>query len=645
MRISVVPALCLSLLLTGCTLNPTATPAPASGASIRGNVHGGQQPIVGSHVYLFAANTTGYAGPGFAASTGNASVSLLSAATTGLSDSIGAYVTTDATGTFTITGDYTCTPNTQVYLYALGGNPGAGANSAAGLLAALGNCPAAGSFAVTTPFVWVNEVSTIAAAYAMAGFATDATHVSSSNTPLAEQGIANAFANAANLANITTGAALATTPAGNGVVPQTEINTLANILASCVNSTGAITGPTNPTTCYTLFNNAESNGSTGTAPTDTATAAINIAHNPGVNITALYTIPTPTPPFAPALSTQPNDFTIGLKLSGGGIDVPENIAVDGEGNVWVVNSLNSISELASSGAPVSPSTGGFYGIGGYTGIEEPYGIAVDTSGIVWISNPNSSYITAVNSTGAQITNSPFSTGASTRPTYVAIDPSGNIWATSDPGSGTPGIIKLPAGGGAASTFTGGGLSGPYGMAIDHSGNIWVANNTSGTVSEFTNAGTPYTLSPFVAGGSVSFPHGIAVDGSGDIWVPSYGDTLTILSQSGANIVSGGTPEQGGLSDPYYTAIDGANNAWIINETGTVSEFNASGSPITTKLGYAYSSLFASTSSSTGIAVDGSGNVWIANTNGNDVVELIGASVPVVTPIAVGVKNNTLGARP
>ena len=70
-------------------------------------------------------------------------------------------------GRFTITGAYSCNPGSQVYLYALGGDPGAGVNSAAGLLAVLGNCPAPGNFLAATPFVSVNEVSTIAAAYAM----------------------------------------------------------------------------------------------------------------------------------------------------------------------------------------------------------------------------------------------------------------------------------------------------------------------------------------------------------------------------------------------------------------------------------------------------------------------------------------------
>ncbi len=636
----------LCLLPAGCSLQSTSVPSPDKGLTIQGSVHGGQQPIVGAHVYLFAANTTGYAGPGIAASTGNASASLLNSAFTGSSDSIGAYVLTDLNGNFTITGDYACTVNTQVYLYALGGDSGSGANAAAGLLAALGNCPAAGNFLAATPFISVNEVSTIAAAYAFSGFATDATHVSSSGSTLAQAGINTAFANAANLAGISTGAALATTPATNGAVPQTEINTLGNVLASCVNSAGTLTGPTNPTACYTLFANASSSGSTGTQPTDTATAAINIAHNPGVNIPALYGLAQATPPFSPALPNQPADFTIGIKLTGAGLDVPVNIAIDGSGNAWVVNSVNSISELASSGAAISPSTGGFYGIGGFTGIEEPYDVAIDTAGNVWISNPNSSYVTELNSSAVNVTGSPFTTGTGSRPTYLAIDGSNHVWITNAPGAGSPSVVEISSAGTILSGtgYTGGGLSGPYGIALDSSGNAWLGNNTSGTLSEFSSSGTPNASSPYFVG-SNTFPHGIAVDGSGRIWVPTYTGTIALLSNSGT-LLSGTGYTGGGQDDPYYVAIDGAGNAWFANEANsTVSEFSGAGAPITSIFGYGSASLRGSNNGDQGIAVDASGNVWIANTENNDVVELIGAAVPVVTPLSVGVKNNTLGTRP
>jgi hypothetical protein len=272
-------ALSLPVLLTGCALGPTAPSTSETALPITGNVHGGQQPVSGAHVYLFAANTTGY---------GNASVSLLTnVPNSTTSDSNGNYyVTTSASGGFTITGDYTCTLGQQVYLYAQGGNPGAGSNSSAGFLAVLGNCPG-GSFATQTPFVTMNEITTIASAYALSGFATDPVHVADDesvgtnpNAALAKTGMANAFANASNLASISSGVALSTTPAGNAIVPQTTIHTLANILAACINSTGTLSGPTSPTPCYTLLNNALSGGASGTIPADTAAAAINIAHNP-----------------------------------------------------------------------------------------------------------------------------------------------------------------------------------------------------------------------------------------------------------------------------------------------------------------------------------------------------------------------------
>src|ERR1035438_10016008 len=87
----------LLLFATGCSLQETAAPSAVTssavaGQALQGGVHGGQQPVVGAHVYLFAANSTGYGGAGIAASASNASISLLKASVTGNSDAVGAYV-------------------------------------------------------------------------------------------------------------------------------------------------------------------------------------------------------------------------------------------------------------------------------------------------------------------------------------------------------------------------------------------------------------------------------------------------------------------------------------------------------------------------------------------------------------------------
>lgn len=619
MRLPPLVALCLPALLTGCSLSPTAGPSLQPGLSIHGSAFGGQQPIVGAHVYLLAANTIGYGKP---------SVSLLNAAATTLSDSVGAYVLTGRDGSFDISADYTCTANTQVYLYSLGGNPGAGVNSAAALLAVLGNCPSSGNFATATPFVFLNEVSTVAAAYSMAGFASDATHVSSSGTALAKVGIANAFLNSTNLASLATGRALTVTPGGNGVVPQTTINTLANILSACINSTGP-----GSTGCSTLLSNT-TNG--GTAPTDTASSAINIAHHPGTNIASLYALPPASPPFVPALTAQPNDFTIGLVFSDANLNGPNYIAIDAVGNAWVTNlGTSTLTKYSNMGVPVvgSPFTG--------NGLASPGNHAIDDAGNVWV--PNTAGTTGVSkftSSGAAATGSPFPTGAS--PTAVAIDPAGNAWIVNATATGT--VTKLSNSGVAAtgSPFQAGGT--PSGIAIDTLGNAWIANFNNGTtVTKLTNAGAAATGSPF---SGVSNEEFIVIDNANNAWVSrntAGSGSISKLSNTGTAF-AGSPYTGGGISNPYNNGMDGDGNFWFANATN-LGEFSPTGVALSPSTAYT-SGLFTNSS---GLGIDGSGNLWISDANASvakaAVVEVIGIAAPVVTPLATGVKNSTLANRP
>jgi len=637
-------------------LSSTSTPTPGPGLAIQGRVHGGNQPITGAHVYLFAANNMGNAGPGLIAVSTNKSGSLL---TTGSSDSVGGYVTTDPNGNFSITSsEYSCTPNvTQVYVYALGGNPGLADgtdNTSAGLLAVLGNCPSAGNFLIATPFIDVNEVSTIAAAYALAGYATDATHVSSSGSALATVGIQNAFANAANLETLSTGVALAATPTAptSSTVPQSEINTLADILAACINTTGDVTGGMTPTPCYTLFTNALAGGTTGAQPADTATAAINIAHNPGANITALYGLATASPPF-PGLSGQPIDFTIALSFTGGGIgsNSPNAIAIDASGNVWTANQVgNSVSELASSGQPLS-------GANGYQGgsISSPYGLAIDNNipANVWVTNYTTNSVTELNSSGTASLGSPYTAGTMNKPLGIAIDGTGNLWIANNGGDS---VTELTSSGTnhSGSPYTGGGLSGPYGIAVDTAGNAWAADNdaTAGTtVTQITSTG-PVSVS----GGGLDGPVGVAIDSSNDAWIANAGSSTSSVVEfsSTDSLLSGSGYTGGGVSagGAGLLAMDGSGNVWIANVVGgSVSELSSSGSPISGSHGYTGGTVPGSSGYTSGplydnpigVAIDPSGNVWVSCLD--QVVELVGAATPAVTPLSTAVATSKLGQRP
>jgi len=635
---AIVSILCV-LILAGCasvpvTMTSSVQKSPAQGAALKGRVHGGQQPINGASVYLYAVDTTGY---------GKASASLLNAP---------GYVTTGPDGSFSITGDYTCpTASTQVYLYAVGGDTGAGSNSAIGLLAGLGSC---GSLSSST-FVMVNEVSTVATAYSIAGFATDATHISSSNTALAATGVANAFATITNLETLSTGVALATTPVSGGIVPQARINSLANILAACINSSGSGSAP-----CTTLLSNALSGGTTGTQPTDTATAAINIAHHPVANLANLLALQSSSPPFLPDLSSVPNDFTISIVLSGGpgsSFNDPEYVAVDASGNIWVTNGtgpgfgFGEVSKYSTTG--VNLVTVRYL----VAGMALPMGIAIDASGNVWTADLAGT-ITKLDSNGDIVSpinfgndTAGYAAGGLTGGYGIAIDASGNVWAGCNNGPATannpyvPGsgacIVELDSSGNVlsgANGFTGGGLDGPIGILVDTVGHVWAANNANSSVTELNSSGTPISPSYGFGGGGILVPWDIAMSGgTGDspyIWTSNLGNNSWSLFGHSGTAYSPSTGYTGeGVTYPFSIALDSGGDFWVTSVNGMVGESNSTGSisgPAGFGDGYPNGLV--------GLAIDGSGNVWvtrpfgIGGTSTGSLTEYVGAAGPVVTPL-------------
>jgi len=637
MRNSSLPALLvaalLSLAVSGCSSSSTGlmtsheSQPPVAGVSLQGRVHGGQNPISGAAVYLYAANTTGNAGPGISGTTSNESISLL---TSGVQDASGDYyVTTGNDGSFSVTGDYTCpSANSQIYLYAVGGNSGAGVNSAASLLAGLGSCS---TVVANPPYVVINEVSTIATAFAVAGYASNSTHVSSSGSTLALQGIANAFLAIPNLESLGTGTALATTPSGIGTSPQKTLDTLANVLAACINSTGSTSSQ-----CTTLFDDEG-------ASTETASAAIRLAQNPGNSISAIYGLQAAGgAPFQPALTAIPNDLTLSISYASASLFKPNWVAVDKSGDIWISNgatssALNngSLMEFSPSGSLLSPA-------GGYnSGLNDPYKVAVDSSGNVWVLNDNAGSYNLVefSSAGASLNNFNGSV-LQNQPEDFAFDASGNIWVPNFEGGTGPSqgsVMELNPSNGSAtlSGITGGGIDGPTGLSIDIAGHIWIGNFYDG-ITEMTTSGSVLSgTNGIESGGGGDEDDFTAVGLAGDVWAVGYEDgSVTELTSSGS-IVGGG--DYGGSNFfPDDVATDGAGNVWVTNAgQESVPEWSPSGSPIGNTGGangytgpYMYNP--------NGLAIDLSGNVWVANTGASGsagtVTEFIGAAVPIVTPV-------------
>jgi hypothetical protein len=511
-------------------------------------------------------------------------------------------------------------------------------------MAVLGNCPGGTSaFATGTPLVFMNEVSTVAAAYAFAGFATDAVHVSSSGTAAAKLGIANAFINAEILQ--TSGVANPYPPpgvgyyGGPGSVPQAEINTLGNILAACVNSAGPAEGP-----CATLFANAKSGGTTGTTPSDTATAAINIAHNPVAAVAALWGLASAYAQFNPTLTTQPNDFTISILyeneiLAGFTTQTAGPLAIDASGDVWSAN--NAVDEINPQGYDYTVANSDL-GLGGYSGFSGAGNIAIDVNGNAWAIS--SSALGEFNNSGVLVSPSGGYTGLGLNsPTFIAMDASSNAWIGNTSGGN---VVKVSSSGTLSGTFTGSDISQPGPVAIDTSGNAWVADLSSGAIVKLSPTGTPtnYTAA------TLSTPTGIAIDHSGNVWV-SNSSSVVEISSTGTLISPAAGYSNSSTTGLLGVAIDGAGNAWVASPS-SIAEISSSGTILSGSTGF--TSLDAQSVKS--IAVDASGDVWTnyvacsySYSYGTDCIasyqEVVGAGAPVVTPLALGVKNNTLGTRP
>ncbi len=499
---------------------------------LSGALHGGQPPVGGATGTLLAPNTTGY----------------------GLAPSVITSTTTNGGGGFQLP-SYTCPANSgMVYLLATGGDSGSGNNPALALAAVLGPCN------LLTPATYINitEETTVAAAYVLAPFAS----VSASGTGIGTsasnlQGLANGFSPAVNLVNNVSGFARAANEVPGMVLPQAEINTLANVLASCVNSTGSTASTA---ACGMLF--AATTPAGGVAPVDTFQAALNIALNPGLNATTLFNLSTANAPFQPTLGTAPTDFALGIQYTGGGIGGSygtQGMAIDSLGNAWIATgdvaynagTTHSLTEITPAGVFQSGATG-------------------------------------------------YGSSAMTAPTGVAIDASNNVYVTDVYANK---IFKFASNGSLTSTFAPSSLQIPVGIAIDTDSTLWVANNGA-TISHLTAAGVDASGSPYAtqAGGG-----DIALNSAGN-WSAEYrlgsgaNGSLAHYSKS-QGIVTG----VGVTGNAAGVALDSSGYVWYATDgssQGTVGRLNASGGSNLTPVGV------ASPLEPQEVAIDGLNRVWV-----------------------------------
>ena len=278
-------ALIGAISVLGCQgIEPANSFSGVQNAVISGSVHGGQQPISGASIQLYAASDAG---------DGSAATALLTR-----------QVTTDNSGGFNLTDLPQCpSPTSEVYLVSIGGNPGLGlgqTNAQIALLAVLGPC---GNLTAVTS-VKINEVTTVAAAYALTPYMQSYNSIGSN--PSDAQMMVDAFTMATELANSGSGGTPGLGVPTGQVVPSQKLNTLADVLSHCVNSSGGKAGDSS--SCGLLFSLVSA--STNNAPNDTVGALLAIAQNPNSNVVPIFNLNRPMAPFQPSLSEAPADWTL-----------------------------------------------------------------------------------------------------------------------------------------------------------------------------------------------------------------------------------------------------------------------------------------------------------------------------------------------
>lgn len=523
-----------------------------------------------------------------------------------------------------------------LYLVASGGVPKAsklgGDNPAIALLAIVGSNPPAS--------VTINELTTVASAWTGAQFLNGSVL---SGKPL---GLRIAAGNVRNLVDLETG--------GLGSVIQDPLNssqtstlatfnTLANLLAGCITR---VQGDA----CNQLFAVVTPPG--GAAPTDTLTAAQNIARNPSNQAQKLFALldafyPVPAGghwrqvPLIPYLSFAPSAWTLSLVYAGGGLNSPGGMAIDGEGNLWAADNFlvgaqstifdsfgGGVTKLAPDGRPFSPMTVGYRG----GGIDGPgFGIAIGADDKVWATSLAGKTISAFDrNTGKPLSpETGYNFGGQLGEMQgIITTPNGDVWALDNEKSQ---IVYLPKGDAAQGRILGRMVDGkpvdgtlevkePFHLAVDQQDRIWVTNGGGDMVTRFP-ASDPGKAEQIKVGYG---PRAIAIDSLGNAWVantlghPGPMEKLALIWNKIKSWFEGLFASSESEADKSAKAWISLYNTVVKYPGGDVSLVRPDGTVVGTFDGG------KSIDSPWGIAVDGNDNVWVANGGGHSITLLCGA---------------------
>jgi hypothetical protein len=151
----------------------------------------------------------------------------------------------------------------------------------------------------------VNEVTTVGSVWPLAHYFTSPTNLGSAPNDTTFLGAVSSVPEFINLAQ---GSSPGTPTSTSSFAENSKLYSLADVFAACVSSSGGKAGDGSP--CGQLLSMATPAG--GSAPSDTMTAAIQIAQNPDNNVAGIYGLVKGATAFEPTVTAAPSDWTLML---------------------------------------------------------------------------------------------------------------------------------------------------------------------------------------------------------------------------------------------------------------------------------------------------------------------------------------------
>ena len=430
------------------------------------------------------------------------------------------------------------------------------------------------------PRLRINEMTTVASAYAMAQF-LDGKRISGKPLPL--KIASSMFRNLAAPEDGSVSDVLRSPPNADQTNARRLMATLSNVLAGCVRK-GA-SGD-----CAALFS------ATGGSAT-TLEAIISIARNPASNVRDIFALGELETPFQPALRASqgpdaPDElmrldaFTVAVKVNRTGVGKGRgkeacpfggagNLVFDDLGYAWITNNVvqgttgsadcfvvlkpDGTPADGKKGTPKSPLSGG-----GVLG--QGFGITRDPSGNIWAGNfgwggvnPNGS-VSKFSPKGKALSPDAGYVSTLNRVQGTASDQDGNIWMASNDGN----TVNVFPGGRPYTNYPAyaDGNTNPFHIVIDDAGAAYVSYTSTSKLSKLTFSPQGLQKVFTVPIGSNANPKGIGLDTEGNVWATAGDESKIYAYDPNGNLI--GSFGGGGIIGPWGLSVDSHDNVWVAN---------------------------------------------------------------------------------